>query len=316
MTFKHFIVTRFNLPIFQPKFGGEAVSRLDEGYLSYRFGLFERFCLPSIKGQTCQDFHWLVLFDSQTPDSFKERAMELGREYSRFVPVFLDMAEPFELPEEYSALSEDYDRRVGEAFPGRRFDLDIQGERILRGRVPLLLKRTMDRLSDCVPDWYLTTRIDNDDALDEAFVAEVQKRFKADPGHRIIDFVNTFKYIQDEGIVYSYPLENGHFLTLAEPSDRPFQSVLFWNHLYAELFLPVEHIRCRPLQMEVVHGGNVVNGFTEISLAGMVEGLTAFRPRRFHSVGLHCSAPRFIKVFGYLVRDRFRKRRRCRRSGN
>ena len=80
MTFKHFILTRFNLPIFQPKVGEKKVSHLDEEYLNYRFDLFERFCLPSVKGQTCQDFRWFVLFDAATPAVFRNRIGSLQEE--------------------------------------------------------------------------------------------------------------------------------------------------------------------------------------------------------------------------------------------
>ena len=43
----HLIVTRFNLGMTDPV------------WLEHRFGLFERFTLPSIKAQTCQEFWWL-----------------------------------------------------------------------------------------------------------------------------------------------------------------------------------------------------------------------------------------------------------------
>ena len=40
-------------------------------------------------GQTCTDFTWIVLFDSQTPDEYKARVADYQRLCSQFVPVFV-----------------------------------------------------------------------------------------------------------------------------------------------------------------------------------------------------------------------------------
>src|SRR5690349_13551625 len=50
--------------------------------------LFERFCLPTVRGQTRQDFKWLVLFAADTPRTFKAKIERLA-EWPNFVPVYL-----------------------------------------------------------------------------------------------------------------------------------------------------------------------------------------------------------------------------------
>lgn len=46
-------------------------------WLEQRFALFEHFCLPSLVGQTCQDFTWLVGFDAVgTPSDYLLRLRE------------------------------------------------------------------------------------------------------------------------------------------------------------------------------------------------------------------------------------------------
>ena len=60
---KHFIITRFNLRGSDPS----SVRMIDDGYLAQRLDLFERFCLPTVRNQTVQDFRWLVLFAEDTP---------------------------------------------------------------------------------------------------------------------------------------------------------------------------------------------------------------------------------------------------------
>jgi len=61
----------------------------DEAWLDDRFRLFETFCLPSVRAQTARDFHWLVFFDAQTPERFRERALGLARG-GCFEPCFVE----------------------------------------------------------------------------------------------------------------------------------------------------------------------------------------------------------------------------------
>ncbi len=81
---RHFIITRFNLRA--P--GAAARLSLDRDWLSRRFALFERFCLPTVVNQTNQDFRWLVLFDAETPELFRARMRDYER-WTKFIPVFL-----------------------------------------------------------------------------------------------------------------------------------------------------------------------------------------------------------------------------------
>ena len=83
MTFKHCIVTRFNVHINPRPYD----LRLSETWLADRFDLFSTFCLPAVVGQDCQDFTWLVLFDEQTPDKFKRLIASLQK-YKNFVPLY------------------------------------------------------------------------------------------------------------------------------------------------------------------------------------------------------------------------------------
>lgn len=69
----HTLISRFNLAT--P--GREVAFRARPGWLAERFALFERYCLPSVADQTCQDFDWIVFFDDQTPDWARARAEQL-----------------------------------------------------------------------------------------------------------------------------------------------------------------------------------------------------------------------------------------------
>ncbi|MHC0055479.1 glycosyltransferase [Actibacterium sp. D379-3] len=72
----HVLMTRFNLAT--P--GREAEIRNKPDWLEGRFELFERFCLPSVGNQTTPDFTWIIYFDKDTPQPFKDRITRLQRE--------------------------------------------------------------------------------------------------------------------------------------------------------------------------------------------------------------------------------------------
>lgn len=304
MTFEHYIVTRFNLPIFQAKVGGASSKSCDKNYLQYRFGLFEKYCMPSIMNQTCQNFKWFVLFDAHTPQEFKDKVWNLHANYHNLIPCFLNLDDYSSISQEYEDLSLEYDTIVNKYYPSRSLDLDVDREKVLRKVTPQFIMDSMQTYSKEKPDYYITTRIDNDDAFHKDFVKTVQQRFLQNPKHVVYDYVYSYKYILQEGIVYRYPLQNGHFLTLAEPTSKLFQSILYWNHLYIEKFVEVEHIYQRPLQTELIHGNNVVNDFTELSIRGMIYALLHFRMKDFGYSGTHISYARTFRILAFLIKKK------------
>ena len=86
-TLRHFIITRFNLR------GNEdtpsSAKMIDQAYLAQRLELFERFCLPTVRSQTEQDFKWLVLFADETPEPVKARVAKYAADWPNLVPVYL-----------------------------------------------------------------------------------------------------------------------------------------------------------------------------------------------------------------------------------
>ena len=82
--FNHLILTQFNVKI-------ESNAKIKESpeWLCSRFGLFDRFCYPSMRAQTNQNFRWLVFFDAQTPDIFQERIRSYSR-WGNFIPCYVD----------------------------------------------------------------------------------------------------------------------------------------------------------------------------------------------------------------------------------
>ncbi|HRH38655.1 MAG TPA: glycosyltransferase, partial [Flavobacteriales bacterium] len=92
---KVFINTRFNIVLkgaveLTDKTG--APTRTND-WLSRRFDLFERICLPSLMAQTDTDFHWLVFFSDKTPEPFLTRIAGINQRFPQFIPCFLQDGE-------------------------------------------------------------------------------------------------------------------------------------------------------------------------------------------------------------------------------
>ena len=85
---EHYILTRFNLRLWT-KDKNRNNTRTEE-WLKNRFELFERFCLPSIMNQTSQSFKWIVLFDINTPEKYKERIKSYEKACQHFFPCYVE----------------------------------------------------------------------------------------------------------------------------------------------------------------------------------------------------------------------------------
>lgn len=102
----HVLLTRFNLP----SKGYESLIRAQEGWLRDRMGLFEKYCLPSIRNQSDNNFSWIIYFDPESPQWLRDRIREINTD-GIFSAVF--RAEVLG-----SELIEDIDRVVG---PRKRY---------------------------------------------------------------------------------------------------------------------------------------------------------------------------------------------------
>lgn len=86
--FIHFLLTRFNI-IFTRGIN-KNVCPFDEEWHNHRFILFDKYCFPSVKNQTNQNFKWLVFFNIDTPDKYRNKIEEYRNAYANFFPVFTD----------------------------------------------------------------------------------------------------------------------------------------------------------------------------------------------------------------------------------
>lgn len=214
-TIEHVILTRFNLAT--P--GREEEIRNRPGWLSRRFELFERFCLPSIAAQTCQDFTWIIYFDKDTPQEFKDRIAELQTQFP-FVPYFTGL------------------------FPAdgwRNSVREILGQ---RGKAP---------------DWLISTRLDNDDALASRYVARIQDAAQAESGPGATAFNITHGCVMTPDRIYDLPHRSNPFFSLLEPYGAEIKTAFAIQHMTLAEHAQVVQIDGPPGWLQIIHGDNVSN---------------------------------------------------------
>lgn len=266
MELQHFLLTRFNILLWrQDKEGGKVRTTQ---WLEHRFSLFEKFCLPSIKNQTCQNFEWIVLFDSKTPDNFKNKIAGCQKDCSQLIPVFVE-------PEN-----------------GRYFAEIFRSEIVKR----LKAKRV------------LTTYLDNDDALHIRFVEDIKKRTLTVGDGTFINYDDGYQYYADEKFMMHVHYPKNHFVSVVEKGNPATLKGIFGYGSHATIDrikdAKIECIKNLRMWCEVVHEKNVMNDakfltFSMVKDERMLKCDFAIDDELRYGLGIYMYkyVPRYIKTF-------------------
>ncbi len=221
MLLQHFILTRFNLLLWQKDKVGKKVRTIK--WLDHRFLLFERYCLPSIIFQSNQNFEWIVLFDSTTPEKYKQKIDDYQRRCPRLSPVFVE-------PERGGCFAEIFKYEV-----------------VKRLRV----KRV------------ITTYLDNDDALNVGFVEDLQKRALSLADGTFISYTAGYQFYTDYKYMMQIHYPRNHFLSVVEKGDPSSVKTIYGygSHYYIVTIkgVKIEFVENQPMWCEIVHEKNIGN---------------------------------------------------------
>jgi hypothetical protein len=217
---QHLILTRFN--IWNP-FSGSDDRRLSEDYLTHRLALFERYCLPSVAGQTCDAFRWVIFFDEETPSGIKKKVAASLDKFDHVFPVYMT-------------------REDGVAFDSRVW--------------PFIPSQAIDDRR-----YLLTTRLDNDDAVATHFVQTIQASVRL--GDDFLNLPRGYRYVQATNRVYESVHPSNTFASRIEDRSRGEPAtVLNVDHMQIEKSGRVRQVRGDPCWVIVVHETNVSNRYT------------------------------------------------------
>ena len=271
---QHFILTRFNLRLWNRDKSGTPVRT--RNWLDHRFALFEKYCLPSITGQTCKDFRWIVLFDSSTPDEYKSRIVCYQDRCPQLIPVYVP-------PQEGRYFAQIFREEVRKRADGS-------------ARV-------------------LTTYLDNDDALSIHFVEDILRRAGDLCDGTFITYVDGCQYYTDCHYLMRIHYPRNHFVSVIEKNDLSQVKTIygFGSHYYLVKIpgVKIEQVSGLRLWCEVIHEKNMGND--AYFLHATMEKDSALLQREFsieesleHSIGLYLLRflPRYAKTFVRRARNR------------
>jgi hypothetical protein len=219
-SFDHLLLTRFNVR-FRDRFKETRGINPDTEWLNKRFKLFEDFCYPSVYGQSNQNFKWLVFFDQDTPEFFKEKIKKYS-EWENFIPVYTDCV-----------------FQEGE-FPKKLIEL--------------IMSQTKKS------EYLITIRIDNDDAICKSYIQKIQDNFNKQENEGI-NFLYGYQLYQGKlyldfsmgnhfiSLIEKYDVDN----------EDSLKTVFCRHHSNLYEVCNVKIIKDKPTWLEVIHGNNISN---------------------------------------------------------
>lgn len=261
-TFKHFIITQFNVSFDLSQTDSPDAKGISEDYLENRFILFKKYCLPQIKAQTCKNFLWIVLFSEHTPEKYKKMIDEIHSEFPLFIPRYVPVHDfdgtrtPY--PEWLKKWVDDYYTRMKARFPDYEPD---EYEECQRYVLPLYLDSVFKEYVDDDTELLVTTRIDNDDEFSKYFVEDLQSRLSDFDEDTIVNYQYGYQYDLRLNVRQLYFYPHNHFTTLisAYKKDGGNETPYNWEHGRIWLYKKVTTVVTKPMWVEYVHVTNVVN---------------------------------------------------------
>lgn len=267
MELQHFLLTRFNILLWKQDKEGKKVRTTN--WLEHRFSLFEKYCLPSIKNQTCQEFEWLVLFDSMTPETFKDRIVDYEKACPQLKPIFVE-------PDQGRFFAEIFRKEIVKRLNAKRV---------------------------------ISTYLDNDDALNIGFVDDLRRRVTTVCDGTFFYYDEGYQYYTEDQFMMQIRYPRNHFVSVVERGDAATIKGIFGHgrHYYIDSIegAIIEHIKTKPLWCEVVHEKNVLNDANFILHTKMVRDEYRLRNefaideavRYDVSIYLCKFLPRYLKTF-------------------
>lgn len=278
----HFILTRFNIFIWTKDKNGSKVRT--RTWLEHRFALFERFCLPSIKYQTCKDFEWIVLFDTYTPKDFKEMITQYLSECPQMSPVYVEPKNA---------------RHFAEIF-----------------RAEVLTRLSNRRLKK--EDRVVTTYLDNDDAINVRFVEDLQKRARSFSDKTFLYYTDGYQFFVDHKYLMRMRHPRNHFVSVVENANSETLKTIYGygSHYFIDRIpgVKIERVIDLPMWCEVVHEKNMGNDAYSIRARMVAEGESLMalnygvQEEVKYSLGLYLFdfIPRRLKRFVRGIKSRIR----------
>lgn len=217
-----------------------------------------------------------MLFDSKTPDIYKERIACYQKDCPQLIPVFVE-------PEN-----------------GWRFAEIFKNEIVKR----LKAKRV------------ISTYLDNDDVLNIGFVEDLQHRVLSVNDGTFFYYDDGYQFYTEDKFMMQIHYPRNHFVSVVERGDAATVKGVFGHgrHYYIDCIegAKIEHIKTKPMWCEVVHEKNILNDANFILHTKMVRDENRLRHdfaidesvRYGVSIYLCKFLPRYLKTFVRRAKNR------------
>ena len=223
--YRHFILTRFWFS--KTPRGSDALASDPHEWLEHRLKLFRSYCLPSVVGQSCQDFRWFICFDVRAPGEFVAKMRELTAPSNNIEILTLN---EWYVPSHISPWK---------GLPPRKSEI---------------IENIIARADGA--GWVLTTRLDSDDGLHRDFVKRLSQAIDENK-QQFLNFPNGI--IFNKGKSYLYHHQSNAFISLFEPLGGMKTVLCALHERVNEVGLPIRQLSPVPAFLQVVHGTNDSN---------------------------------------------------------
>lgn len=218
--FQHIILTRFNVPTEKWDTTKAGKKPLTEEWLEERFKLFMDYSLPSFKNQSQKNFSWLVFFDVNTPERFRQKIEHIQQDFPTFQPVFV----------------EDFN--------------EMKQKTVELGK----------SLCSPETKYIISAEIDNDDLLEKDYLKISQDLFRPvhdlvldlRRGYQMT-VLNKKNVLLNE-----YYVVANAFVGIIEEKEK-FQSILKGNHRFYRDYKNITVYDKKPLFIQTIHQNNLMN---------------------------------------------------------
>lgn len=220
--FVHFLITRFNIVQDWYTNANRNHSNIQtEEWLTERFRLFKQYCFPSVANQDTDNFIWFVLFNSETPEKYKDEILFFSKECKMFHPLYL---------EPYGA----------------------EGD---------VIYTAMERYLNDETTHVITTRLDNDDMIRSDYISMIQSAYKEQFDDVFFNYAHGIQFDESKKVLYNCPNQDqGHYISRIVLKENRRNTVLVDHSKVASLAQYIEmDISTGPAWIETVHKCNAWN---------------------------------------------------------
>lgn len=216
LTYTHIILTRFNL-----QYDSESRIHLNSSWLDNRFELFERYCLPSVEGQSEKNFKWLILMDGNTPVVYRERMEKYSNRIHQLMVVYCPLSGNLNMWYKEVAISYGEDRDI---LITTRLDNDDQ----LGIDYVKIVQNYVNQPTSVIPS--------------------------------ILSFAYGNQHFVRNNLFYNVRYVPNHYLSFVEYTSQAVTSLgRDHSQIRQDEITTLDVVQ--PMWTEVVHGGNICNGY-------------------------------------------------------